>query len=148
MALALPSPHVDQVYPDKTSPAGSRYAYTKSAILARAQSCLEDLYKRKDKFIAIVSHSGFLRLGVTGCWFYNGDYRVFDLEETKGPYDEYRLKQWELTYEKGGGMGWSWKDWVEIGSELPDDPTPIGIPGNHPVTAADVNEIGITSHSE
>jgi hypothetical protein len=111
--------HVDPVYPDKTSPAGSRYAYTRNAILARAQSCLRDLYNRPEKFIIIVSHSCFLRLAVTGCWFFNGDYRIFDFEEREGPDDEYRLKQWEQTSD--GGMGWSWSKKVDIGSELPDE---------------------------
>ncbi|KAJ2905519.1 phosphoglycerate mutase-like protein [Zalerion maritima] len=112
--------NVDPVYPDKTSPAGARYAHSKKAITTRAQLALEHLYSRPEKVIVVVSHSGFLRQGMTGFWFFNADFRIFDFEErkkeTNGPY---KLKQWDLTTK--GGLGWSWTDPVEVGDGLPED---------------------------
>ncbi|KAL2753969.1 hypothetical protein ACRALDRAFT_1081205 [Sodiomyces alcalophilus JCM 7366] len=104
---------LDPVYPDKTSPAGAKYAYTRQAILSRGQSCLESLRQRPEKYIFVVSHSGFLRLGLTGYWFFNADYRVFDLESDGS------LKQWESTI--SGGLKKSLTEPVELGSELPEE---------------------------
>ncbi|KAH8887840.1 phosphoglycerate mutase-like protein [Thozetella sp. PMI_491] len=108
---------LDPVFPDKTSPAGSRYWYTKKAVLARAQFALADLYARPEKTILVVSHSAFLRRAVTGSWWFNADYRIFDYEERKSDDEPYRLKQWELTAK--GGLGWSWEEKVVIGEDLP-----------------------------
>ncbi|KAG7294089.1 hypothetical protein NEMBOFW57_004152 [Staphylotrichum longicolle] len=122
---------LDPVYPDKTSPAGARYAYDKQAILARGQSALADLYARPGEggAIVVVSHSGFMRTAVAGRWFANADFRVFDFEE-RGAGDEkeeegmegrrrlYRLVEWELTRGKGG-MGRSSEEVVEFGEGLP-----------------------------
>lgn len=116
---------VDPVYPDKTSPAGSRYRCNKAAIVGRAQDALAALYGRTEKAIIIVSHSGFLRQGVTGNWFFNADYRIFDFEEmgsgenNDGESGTYRLKQWEIT--KLGGMGWSREVTVGIGEGIPEE---------------------------
>lgn len=112
---------VDPVYPDKTSPAGAKYRYTRDAIVGRAQSALADLHPRDERAVVVVSHSGFLRQGVTGCWFFNADYRIFDFEEGSGGAGEggYRLRQWELT--RSGGMGWSWDHQIEIGEGVPEE---------------------------
>ncbi|KAK3935539.1 histidine phosphatase superfamily [Diplogelasinospora grovesii] len=110
---------VDPVWPDKTSPAGTKYMHSKQAILARGQSALADLYDRPEKAIIVVSHSGFLRQGVTGCWWINADYRIFDFEEHKQPEDQYVLKEWEST--RNGGLGWSWEERVPLGTGLPED---------------------------
>lgn len=111
--------HVDPVYPDKTTPAGARYAYSRNAITARAKLALSDLHARPEKLIAVVSHSGFMRQGMTGFWFFNADFRIFDFEEgIKGPGEPPRLKQWDMT--KQGGLGWSWEEPVEVGDGLPD----------------------------
>jgi broad specificity phosphatase PhoE len=110
---------VDPVYPDKTSPAGARFAYKKAAIIARAKDCIADLHQRKEKFVIVFSHSGFLRLGVTGHWFINADYRVFEFEDQPGPDREYVLKQDEST--QAGGLGRCWTEKVEIGLGLPED---------------------------
>jgi len=129
---------VDPVFPDKTTAAGARYAYSKEAIVARGQCALEDLYSRPEKFIVVVSHSGFLRQGVTGSWFFNADYRIFDFE---GPASDegvsnmdgagggakgrkYKLRQWEDTRANKGGLGWSFEEEVEIGHGLPEAWTP------------------------
>ncbi|KAK0617553.1 histidine phosphatase superfamily [Immersiella caudata] len=109
--------HVDPVFPDKTSPAGAKYAHTKQAIVRRAQDSLRELYNRPEKFIIVVSHSGFLRRGVSGHYFFNADYRIFDFNEPEN--DTYSLKQWDSTL--AGGLGWSWEKTVPIGEGLPED---------------------------
>ncbi|KAI1153449.1 phosphoglycerate mutase-like protein [Nemania diffusa] len=112
---------VDPVWPDKTSPAGSQYHYTKAAIIARGQAALQKLYERPEKVIIVVSHSGFLRLGVTGCWFFNADYRVFDYAAMGSPGSPYQLEQHASTEKKGGGLGKSWTRQVLLGSDLPEE---------------------------
>ena len=119
---------VDPVYPDKTSPAGAHYWYTRKAIVGRAQAALADLHARPaDRAVLVVSHSGFLRQGVTGRWFFNADYRVFDFaaaretgdrDDSGGPPPPYDLVQWDATRE--GGLGWSWTETVRIGDDLPE----------------------------
>ncbi|GAP83243.1 putative phosphoglycerate mutase [Rosellinia necatrix] len=112
---------VDPVWPDKTSPAGSQYHYTKTAILARAQAALQKLYNRPEKVIIVVSHSGFLRAGVTSCWFFNADYRIFDFAAMDSPGSLYRLEQHASTRERGGGLGHSWTKEVPLGDGLPEE---------------------------
>lgn len=104
---------VDPVYPDKTSPAGANYAFTRQAILGRAQSGLESLRQRPEKYIFVVSHSGFLRAGLTGYWFFNADYRVFEVSSDGS------LEQWDST--AAGGLGRSRLEPVQIGEELPEE---------------------------
>ena len=108
---------VDPVWPDKTSPAGRPYAYTRESILARGQRGLAKLYERPEKFIFVVSHSGFLRLGVVGWWFFNSDYRIFRFTSAS---PQYVVEQDERTLT--GGLGLSRETKVELGFELPDDP--------------------------
>lgn len=98
---------VDPLYPDKTSNlATNPYAFTQKAIVARGQTCLRDLYKRPEKVIAVVSHSGFLRTAVCNRMFFNADWRVFEFDEEKmAEQGGYVLKEWEETEKKGGGMG-------------------------------------------
>ncbi|KAF5978929.1 hypothetical protein FBULB1_5957 [Fusarium bulbicola] len=103
---------VDPLWPDKTSPSAERYWYTKKSILARGQRALDDLKQRPEKLIFVVSHAGFLRLGVAGYWFFNSDYRVFDFE-AQG------IKQREGT--AAGGMGLSFTEPVELGLDLPEE---------------------------
>ncbi|KAI0554627.1 phosphoglycerate mutase-like protein [Xylaria curta] len=112
---------VDPVWPDKTTPAGSEYHYTQAAILARGQAALQKLYERPEKVIIVVSHSGFLRLGVTGCWFFNADYRVFDFADMGSPGSPYQLEQHASTRMKGGGLGHSRIEEVLLGLDLPEE---------------------------
>lgn len=137
---------VDPVYPDKTSPPAAAYHYTRSAILARGQTALGRLRARPEKVIVVVSHSGFLRVAVTGCFYFNADYRVFDFagSQEKPPRAEQpalaagaggvdgkgeagkdpqiiEIVQHQLTKEKGGGLGWSWTQNIELGTGLPDE---------------------------
>ena len=121
---------VDSLYPDKTSNLQNNpYAFTRKAILARGQTCLRNLYSRPEKVIAVVSHSGFLRTAVCHRRFANADWRVFDFDEEamkesreKGEgvdgKGEFLLKEWEVSEERGGGMGRSEKGAVKI---LPTD---------------------------
>ncbi|KAK4168243.1 histidine phosphatase superfamily [Cladorrhinum sp. PSN259] len=102
---------VDPVFPHKL---GNQYAPTRRAIIARGQSVLKDLYGRKEKAVIVVSHSGFLRAGVTGKWFHNADYRVFTFEE-----EGTKLKESGMTKGKGG-LGWSFEEEVELGEGLSD----------------------------
>ena len=71
-----------------------------------------------------MSHSGFLRQCVTGNWYFNADYRIYDFEERKSSDEPYKLKQWELTDKGHGGMGWSWDELVTIGEGLPEEALP------------------------
>lgn len=105
------------MYPDKTSPVGSKYAFTREAIVGRAQSGVKSISDRREKLVFVVSHSGFLRLGVTGYWFFNGDYRIFELDNVEESNQLTKLRQLESTL--SGGLGKSWKDPVVIGSDLP-----------------------------
>ncbi|KAB2571557.1 Histidine phosphatase superfamily clade-1 [Lasiodiplodia theobromae] len=93
---------VDPIYPEKVEPATNPYAFSRRAVVARGQTCLEWLHKRPEKVIVVVSHSGFLRCSVSQRRYANADYRVFDFEERKGD-GAYRLREWEIT--ESGGMG-------------------------------------------
>jgi broad specificity phosphatase PhoE len=104
---------LDPVYPDKTSPKGALYAYNRHAIVNRAQKALAELKGRKEKAIVVVSHSGFMRQAMTGSWFYNADYRVFEFDG-----EGLELRQWEST--RKGGMGKSWEERVVVGEDLPE----------------------------
>lgn len=113
---------VDPVFPDKTSPAGAKYFPTKEAIVARGQDALRELYHRPEKYIVVVSHSGFLRTGISGHYYWNADYRIFDFDvpEAGGAPETLTLTQWESTTK--GGLGWSWEKTVPIGFGLPNAP--------------------------
>lgn len=105
---------LDPVYPDKTSPAGAAYAYNRRAVVARGQKCLAELRGRPEKAIIAVSHSGFLRQGMTGSWFFNADYRIFDFAG-----EGLELKQWDVT--RRGGMGKSFEETVVVGDDIPEE---------------------------
>ncbi|KAK3292962.1 histidine phosphatase superfamily [Chaetomium fimeti] len=113
---------LDPVYPDKTSPAGAAYHFSKTAVLARGQAALADLYARPEDVVVVMSHSGFLRTAVVGRWFGNADYRVFDFVEGDGDGDRegLGLVEWELTRGKGG-MGGSKGEVVALGEGLPEE---------------------------
>lgn len=106
---------VDPVYPDKTSPAGAAYAYNRRAIVERGERCLKELRGRGERAVVVVSHSGFMRQGVTGWWYFNADYRVFEFEEGEGV----GLRQWESTIK--GGLGRSREERVVIGERIPEE---------------------------
>lgn len=108
---------VDPIWPDKTSSKATRYAHTASAIVERGRLCLESLHSRPEKLVFVVSHSGFLRVGCVGWWFFNSDYRIFEFEEGLDKDGRRIVKQDESTIE--GGLGLSWTERVPLGDGLP-----------------------------
>lgn len=78
----------------------------------RGRNCRQWLKSRPEKVIAVVSHSGFLRLGISHTKYANADYRVFDFADDAS--DE--LVEWESTKHRGGGMGRSEKGTATIGA--------------------------------
>ena len=107
---------LDSVWPDKTSPAGWQYAHTREDVLKRAKLCINDLYHRPESLLFVVTHLGFLRLGVVGWWFFNSDYRIFNFE-SQSEEPGFKLIQDEATLR--GGLGLSRRERCELGSELP-----------------------------
>lgn len=102
--------HVDPTYPDKSDK--TPYAYTKKANRERGNHCLEDLFARKEKVIAVVSHAGFLRTGISKRRFANADYRCFEF--SRGVDGKLGLVEDAETERSGGGMGRSEKGVFEI----------------------------------
>ena len=88
-------------YPQKTG----RWAFSQTAIIQRGLHCRQWLHSRPEKVIAVVSHSGFLRVGVSHARYANADYRVFQFKEGS----DNELVEWESTESRGGGMGRSEK---------------------------------------
>lgn len=65
----------------------------------------------------VVSHSGFLRVGISHTRFANADYRVFEFVDDSVA----SLLEWKTTEERGGGMGKSQKGMAYAEpSEFPD----------------------------
>lgn len=117
---------VDPAYPTKEGP----YAFTRSAVLQRGQTVLRSLYRRPERVIAVVSHSGFLRTAITNKQFGNADYRIYDFEDNiepkivDGVEIKFKLKERVETDLKGGGMGWS-----EVGHHgITDEDFPLADP--------------------
>jgi len=105
---------VDPLYPAKTG----LYEYTRQGLLERGLMAKQWLKDRPEKVIAVVSHSGFLRVGISQKRYENADFRIFDFAEGL------EVKEWELTEERGGGLGKSEKGLfpMETGSHYPDRP--------------------------
>jgi broad specificity phosphatase PhoE len=101
---------VDPVFPDKSG--NTPYAFTRSAITARGQSCLAKLYERPEQAIAVVSHSGFLRTVISKRRYANADYRVFTFRRSKSGH--LSLVEDRTTAKRGGGMGMSEKGFQKI----------------------------------
>lgn len=96
---------VDPVFPSKAP--NTPYAFTRTANRARGQACLEKLYSRPEKVVAVVSHSGFLRTGISKRRYANADYRVFTFRR-RGD-GGLSLVEERATAGLGGGMGRSEK---------------------------------------
>jgi hypothetical protein len=82
-----------------------------------------NLASRPEKFVFVVSHSGFLRVGVVGWWFFNADYRIFEFGTPTGVAETAEHERPPLTQHQDtlhGGLGWSSEDRVELGAGLPD----------------------------
>jgi len=113
---------VDPKFPAKTG----LYEYSKRGLTERGIEARRWLKSRPEKVIAVISHSGFLRVGVSYRMYDNADIRIFDFAEG---YDDVggKLGEWELTEQKGGGLGRSAKGEYPMG------------PGDYPKEA----EVGV-----
>lgn len=122
---------VDEKWVDKTSDLPNNpYAFSRKAILARGQTCLKDLYKRPEKVVAVVSHSGFLRTAICNRNFFNADWRVFEFDEEEGGKGQMVLREWEETEGKGGGMGRSERGvWGIVEGDFPVEREVDGMDG-------------------
>lgn len=112
----LPIPIVRQKWPqydwDAVDPAFPSkegiYEFSRKGITQRGIAAREWLRKRPEKVIAVVSHSGFLRVGLCYKFYANADFRIFDFGEGKGDVGG-ELIEWEETQgregEMCGGMG-------------------------------------------
>jgi hypothetical protein len=94
---------VDPLYPSKTG----LYHYSQTGLRLRGIACRKWLRARPEKVIAVVSHSGFLRVGVSDRKYENADFRIFNFAEEEEGDEEVggRLVEWEVTEKKGGGLG-------------------------------------------
>lgn len=115
---------VDPTYPAKTG----LYAFSEEGLTSRGRQAREWLRNRPEKVVAVVSHAGFLRVGVSSRRFENADFRIFDFpQESNG--DKLELMEWEITERKGGGLGKSEKgvfppgpsDWAPVWSSPPEE---------------------------
>lgn len=88
---------VDPNYPKKEG----LYEFSKSGLTERGKVAKKWLRGREEKVIAVVSHSGFLRVGVSYSRYENADFRIFEFDEKA----EDKLVEWEETEKKGGGLG-------------------------------------------
>ena len=89
---------MDPVFPAKEG----LYEFSQEALTKRGVVARTWLHERKEKVIAVISHDGFMRVGICQRKFGNADYRVFDFEE-----NGLGLVEWKSTEEKGGGLGTS-----------------------------------------
>lgn len=97
---------VDPIYPAKTG----LYEFSKDGLTRRGIEARRWLKNRPEKVIAVVSHAGFLRVGVSYRQFDNADFRVFSFADGDADDDVGgRLVEWQLTEERGGGLGKSQK---------------------------------------
>jgi len=98
----FPSPpfnwtHMSPLFPSKTGP----FAFSPPSLLSRGAATRAWLRARPEQVIAVVSHAGFMRIGLCNCKFGNADFRVFGFGEGGA------LVEWEETRERGGGLGGS-----------------------------------------
>jgi hypothetical protein len=87
------------------------YEFSKDGLTRRGVAARKWLRAREEKVVAVVSHAGFLRVGVSYCAYANADFRVFEFADEDGGGEDVggRLVEWELTKERGGGVGKSEK---------------------------------------
>jgi len=111
---------VDPAYPSKTG----LYAFSKEGLTKRGIEARKWLRNRPEKLIAVVSHSGFLRVGVSYRKYENADFRVFNFSEGNEEIGG-KLIELEFTETKGGGLGkspkgtfgWESQDFPEMSGE-------------------------------
>jgi broad specificity phosphatase PhoE len=95
---------IDPTFPSKEG----LYEFSTEALLRRGAAVRKWLKSRPERVIAVVSHGGFMRIGLCNRKFGNADWRVFEFEDSndddiKGP----KLVEWQVTELKGGGLGTS-----------------------------------------
>lgn len=88
----------DPVFPAKTG----LYEFSAEALLRRGSAVRKWLRDRPEKVIAVVSHGGFIRIGLCQRKIGVADFRVFEYGSVE---DNLRFVEWELTESAGGGMG-------------------------------------------
>ena len=97
---------IDPEYPSKQG----LYEFSKEGLTRRGIAARKWLKERPESVIAVVSHAGFLRVGVSYRQYDNADFRIFNFAEG-GEFDEVggKLVEWAMTEERGGGLGKSIK---------------------------------------
>lgn len=116
---------VDSVFPKKEG----LYEFSRRGLTERGIAARKWLRERPEKVIVVVSHAGFLRLGVSYRKYENADYRIFDFAE--GDADDGvggRLVEWKETEERGGGLGMSPKGTFKLRpGDFPDEDEVDGV---------------------
>ena len=109
---------VDPQYPAKTG----LYEFSRRGLQERGIAARKWLRNRPEKVIAVVSHSGFLRVGVSYKKYDNADFRIFDFAEGDDDVGG-KLVEWEMTDMKGGGLGKSPQGYFPLGpGDYPPEP--------------------------
>lgn len=109
---------VDPEFPSKAG----LYEFSKRGLTERGIVARKWLRSRPEKVIAVVSHSGFLRVGVSYKKYENADFRIFDFADG---HDEIGgiLEEWEMTESNGGGLGKSPLGYFPMGpADYPPEP--------------------------
>lgn len=110
------------VHPDEYPAKTGLYEFSRRGLRERGIAARKWLRSRPEKVIAVVSHSGFLRVGVSYRKYDNADYRIFDFADGD---DEIggRLIEWEITEKNGGGLGKSPHGYFPLGpGDYPPEP--------------------------
>jgi broad specificity phosphatase PhoE len=89
---------MDPLFPAKEG----LYEFSEAALTERGIAARKWLKDRKEKVVAVVSHDGFMRVGICGRKFGNADLRVFEFEQ-----DGLGLVEWDETEKAGGALGTS-----------------------------------------
>jgi len=92
---------VDPVFPRKEG----LYEFSLEGLTERGVHARKWLRERKEKVIAVVSHDGFMRVGVSHKKFGNADFRIFEFEEEGQGKHGLELIEWGDTEDNGGGLG-------------------------------------------
>lgn len=95
---------VDPIFPAKEG----LYEFSLEGLTERGIMAKKWLRERKEKVIAVVSHDGFMRVGISQKKFGNADYRIFEFGKEEDDGEEgLKLVEWETTEKNGGGRGLS-----------------------------------------
>jgi broad specificity phosphatase PhoE len=92
---------VDPSFPAKEG----LYEFSLEALTERGVVARKWLKERKEKVVAVVSHDGFMRVGISQRKYGNADYRIFEFEAEGDGRDGLKLVEWEDSEKNGGGLG-------------------------------------------